>query len=228
MVKERYIRNIGTLTAEEQERLSVSRVCIVGSGGIGGFVFEELLRAGVENITIVDGDTFAENNLNRQLLSDEDSIDEPKILAAEKRAFLINSDARINAIEEFLTEKNADDIIADCDVVIDALDSIDSRKILARACERQKKILIHGGIWGWLAEVAVILPGSRLMEAIYPEDISDSADQRSIVSTVAICASLQAAEALKILCGRKSVLENRILYADLEEMDFTIGKLAAI
>ena len=69
MMENRYKRNIGALTIEEHEKLKQFKVCVVGCGGLGGYIIEMLGRIGVGNITAIDGDVFDESNLNRQILS---------------------------------------------------------------------------------------------------------------------------------------------------------------
>ena len=78
MFENRYERNIGTLTPEENEKLQTFRVCAVGCGGLGGYVIEELARLGIGHITAVDGDVFQDSNLNRQLFSTEEVLGKSK------------------------------------------------------------------------------------------------------------------------------------------------------
>lgn len=125
-------RQISIISKEKQERFQKAHITIIGSGGLGGFALENIIRLGAENIKIVDPDKFSISNLNRQLLATNETIDTYKAVAAKERAQLINPQVKIETITEFFTEENAENIVKDSDIVIDALDNILSRVILAR------------------------------------------------------------------------------------------------
>ena len=122
-MQERYIRNLGPLTEEECLLLRQRRVFLAGCGGLGGYLLEHLLRAGVGAITVCDGDTIVPSNLNRQLLADMESLGRSKTEAACARAALVNPEAAVEARPVFLTADNALGLIAGPDLALDALDS---------------------------------------------------------------------------------------------------------
>ena len=130
-MQERYIRNLGPLTEEECLLLRQRRVFLAGCGGLGGYLLEHLLRAGVGAITVCDGDTIVPSNLNRQLLADMESLGRSKTEAACARAALVNPEAAVEARPVFLTADNALGLIAGHDLALDALDSPAARRILA-------------------------------------------------------------------------------------------------
>ena len=134
----RYARNIPALTEEECALLRQKRVLVVGCGGLGGHIIDQLARIGVGFLRVVDGDVFESSNLNRQLLSEAALLGVSKAKAAAGHIARVNPDVMVEAVWEFLTESNAAALLAGCDVVMDALDNIQSRKILAAACERAK------------------------------------------------------------------------------------------
>ena len=86
----RYTRNMETLSKEENDRLKEFKVCVVGCGGLGGYVIEMLGRIGIGHITAVDGDGFDESNLNRQILSDTYCLGKNKAVAAKERMERVN------------------------------------------------------------------------------------------------------------------------------------------
>ena len=216
-MEERYIRNLGALTEKECTLLHTKTVFVAGCGGLGGYLIEMLLRLGVGTIRAADGDTFEASNMNRQLLSSPSSLGQPKAEAAAARAALVNPDVRFVPIPEFVTEENAAELIRGCDVVLDALDNIGARRILARACAKENIPLIHGAICGWSAQAAVILPGDDLIDRIYPEGVSLSS-KASLSFTPPFCAALQTALCTRLLTGRP--LETGRLYiADLLDME---------
>lgn len=220
-MESRYDRNIGAFEPEEMERIRRKNVCIAGCGGLGGYVLEELLRAGVGSITAVDGDRFEESNLNRQLLCTMENIGCGKAEEARLRGRKVNPDVAVRPVWEYLTRNNAAEILQGADAAVDALDSPESRLILAEACESLKIPLIHGAIGTWYAQAAVILPGSGLMQRLYvPEDRAAGSSTLSFVP--ALCASVQAAETLKILAGRESVLAGKVLLMDLKRQEYEL------
>lgn len=221
-MQERYIRNLGPLTEEECLLLRQRRVFLAGCGGLGGYLLEHLLRAGVGAITVCDGDTIVPSNLNRQLLADMESLGRSKTEAACARAALVNPKAAVEARPVFLTADNALGLIAGHDLALDALDSPAARRILASACRQAGIPLVHGAIRGWYAQAAVILPDSGMMEQLYPADAPAAPDQGSLSPTVGLCAAIQAGEAVKLLCGRPSPLAGRLLWVDLVEQEYQV------
>lgn len=221
-MQERYIRNLGPLTEEECLLLRQRRVFLAGCGGLGGYLLEHLLRAGVGAITVCDGDTIVPSNLNRQLLADMESLGHSKTEAACARAALVNPEAAVEARPVFLTADNALGLIAGHDLALDALDSPAARRILASACRQAGIPLVHGAIRGWYAQAAVILPDSGMMEQLYPADAPAAPDQGSLSPTVGLCAAIQAGEAVKLLCGRPSPLAGRLLWVDLVEQEYQV------
>lgn len=223
-MEDRYLRNIPALTQDECAALSCKRVLIVGCGGLGGNLISIFARIGVGNLRIVDGDVFESTNLNRQLFSEVPVLGQNKARVAAQRVARINPEITVEAVEAFLTEENASMLLQDCDIVVDALDNIPSRRLLAAACERAGLPLVYGAISGWVAQSALSLPGDKLVEKLYPEDTL--VRDKSVLSfTPALCASMQAALCIKYLTGRQ-VEPGRIYYFDLLNQEFEIIPMA--
>lgn len=224
-MEQRYVRNLGALSPAECERLRQKRVCVVGCGGLGGYVIEQLARMGVGTLTLVDGDVFDESNLNRQLLCLEASIGQGKAKAAVARAAAVNSQVQAVAVPQFLTADNAADILQGHDLAIDALDGIPARHILANACAALSIPIVHGAIGGWNAQVTVVLPNSGVYSMLYPEGaVAQAAGNPAF--TPALAASIQAAEAVKLLVGRESTLAGRLLLIDMLYHTYDLIQLA--
>ncbi|MBP5240082.1 MAG: HesA/MoeB/ThiF family protein [Oscillospiraceae bacterium] len=216
-MEERYIRNLGALSEEECAQLRKKTVLVAGCGGLGGYLIEMLLRLGVGEIRAADGDRFEASNLNRQLLSVPGLLGKPKAEAAAERAETVNPDVRFLAVPEFVTETNVMELVRGCDAVLDALDNIASRNMLAKACAEAQVPLIHGAICGWTAQAAVVMPGDALMEQIYPEGAALTS-KASLSFTPPFCAALQTALCVRLLTGRE--METGKLYvADLLDME---------
>jgi molybdopterin/thiamine biosynthesis adenylyltransferase len=91
----RYERNFPAVSLEEQEMLGKKRVLVAGCGGLGGYVLEYLGRIGVGHLTAVDDDVFTDSNLNRQLLSTEETLGRPKPVCARERMAVVNPNVRV-------------------------------------------------------------------------------------------------------------------------------------
>ena len=215
----RYSRNIPALSEAECAVVHGKTVAVIGCGGLGGYLIEFLARVGVGSIRCVDGDVFEESNLNRQLLSTVSLLAASKANTAAERVKAINPHVQVSAFPVFLDETNARELIAGCDAVLDALDNIDARRILANACKMENIPYIYGAIAGWVAQAAICMPGEQLIEKLYPEEtvIKD----KSVLSfTPALCASMQAALCVKLLTG-KPVETGVLHYADLLYEEYT-------
>ncbi len=221
----RYSRNAGVVSPEEQQSLSQKSVCVIGCGGLGGGVIENFVRIGVGKLTVVDSDVFDETNLNRQILSNEANVGRSKALEAAEQMKLINSDVEITPIQAELTGENCRQLIAGHDLVIDAVDNINTRYILEAACEKEQIVLIHGAIGGWSGQVAVVRPGDDLISKIYPGDKGDTAVDTSAGNpsfTPAIISGIQVAEAVKVLLDKEDALYNKLLMIDLSEHSYEV------
>ena len=214
----RYARNIPALTEAECALLRRKRVLVVGCGGLGGHIIDQLARIGVGYLRVVDGDVFEPTNLNRQLLSELPLMGMSKAKAAADRIARVNPDVTVDAVEAFMTADNVRDLIAGCDAVVDGLDNIPSRRILAAACAEADIPYIFGAIQGWVAQAAVSMPGDRLIHTLYPEEILIR-DKSVLSFTPALCASIQSALCVKLLVGR-SVNTGTVYYFDLLNQEF--------
>lgn len=223
----RYIRNMNMLTKEENERLKNFKVCVVGCGGLGGYIIEFLGRLGIGSITAVDGDVFDVTNLNRQILSDETVLGKSKAFIAKLRMEKVNSEIEINAIPSFFTKENGMDIIKNHDVIVDALDNLSVRLCLQECCKEQSIPLVHGAIAGWYGQVCTIFSGDDTLNKIYPKetDRGIETDLGNPSFTPALVASIQVSEVLKILLNKGQLLRNQLLTINLLDHDYEIISL---
>ena len=135
-----------TLIGEDNvNKLKKANVLIVGLGGVGGYVLETLVRSGVYNLTIVDGDIVELSNLNRQIISKRDVIGRPKALVAQARTLEINPDVNLRVINEFISEDNFSLLNIDSfDYVIDACDDLNLKLLLIKNADKYKLISSMG------------------------------------------------------------------------------------
>lgn len=135
-----------TLIGEDNvNKLKKANVLIVGLGGVGGYALETLVRSGIYNLTIVDGDIVELSNLNRQIISKRDVIGRPKALVAQARTLEINPDVNLKVINQFISEDNFSLLNIDSfDYVIDACDDLNLKMLLIENADKYKLISSMG------------------------------------------------------------------------------------
>ena len=214
----RFSRNIPALTEAECSLLREKQVLVLGCGGLGGHIIDQLTRIGIGHLRVVDGDVFEETNLNRQLLSQVPLLGVSKANAAAAHIAQVNPDVTVDAVDAFLTEENVRELTAGCDIVMDALDNIPARRTLSRACAEAGIPYVYGAIQGWVAQAAVSMPGDGLIETLFPEDVK--IQDKSVLSfTPAMCASMQTSLCVKLLTGRP-IETGTVYYFDLLNQEF--------
>lgn len=217
-MEERYIRNLGALSAEECAALRGKKLLVAGCGGLGGYLIEYLLRLGVGEILAADPERFEITNLNRQLYCTEETIGRYKAETAARRAAALGRSRALTGHVCRLDERTLPGLLRGCDAALDALDNVESRRLLKAACDREGVPYIFGAVSGWVAQAALSLPGDALPELLYPEGYE--AENGSVLPfTPALCAAMQASLCLRFFCGRP-VEAGRLYSFDLQSMDF--------
>ena len=220
----RYLRNKTTISAQENEVLLASKVCVIGCGGLGGYVIEMLGRIGVGVITAIDGDVFDESNLNRQILSDAETMGQSKAFTAQKRMALVNPEVTVKPIQAFVTKENAEALLMGHDVIVDALDTIQIRLLVQDVAEKLKIPFVHGAIAGWYGQVSTIFPGEHTLHKIYKNDTPRGAENKlgNPSFTPALVSSIQVSEVIKILLQRGNLLRNKLLFTNLLDQEYEV------
>ena len=214
---ERFSRQLPLLGKEGQKRLADAHILILGCGGLGGYLADNMARLGVGHLTLTDGDTFSPSNLNRQRFAFPDTLGRNKAETAAEALRGLCSDVR--AVPEFLTEDNADARIAGHDLVLDALDRVDARLWAEDACERANIPLIHGAVDGWAMHCTTVLPGNRTLHRLYKDAPARSERIPSLAFVVAACAAEESAEALRLLTGSKPLYAETVFFRDFQSLD---------
>ncbi|MBN1691643.1 MAG: HesA/MoeB/ThiF family protein [Dehalococcoidia bacterium] len=222
----RYLRNIGTSGIEGQLRLLRSTVAVCGAGGLGGSVIELLARQGIGHLVIIDNGRFVENNLNRQIMSDEDVLRQSKVKVAAQRVRRINSAIKVTKYSTYIDSSSVDGLLTGCDVVVDALDSLTSRMVVESSCRKLGLPFVHGAIAGYCGQVMTVLPGDKGLAAIY----GPGCDLRGVEAvtgnpsaTPAAIAAWEVLEVVKLITGTGELVRNRLLF-----VDFADGSLESI
>ena len=198
------------LGEEGQKKLSTSRVAVIGLGALGSVVANHLARAGVGFLRLVDRDFVELDNLQRQVLYDEDDVRDalPKAVAAGRRLSKINSEIRLEPRVVDVSHATVEGLIQDVDLVVDGLDNFETRFTLNDACVKHAKPWVYGGCVGSYGMVMTVRPGQGPCFACLVGDTpapgsSPTCDTAGVLNTaVAVVASLEATEALKILIGK--------------------------
>jgi adenylyltransferase/sulfurtransferase len=207
------------------EKLKDAKICVVGAGGIGNPVVTQLVGMGVGKIRLVDRDVVEISNLHRQHLYTDLDVGKVKVEAALERLQKMNPGVEIEAIPISVTPFTAEDIIRDCNIVIDALDSIDARYALNDACLKLRIPFIYGGAIGMVGSVCTILPyESACLRCIFPElseeEMPTCSTEGVHPSILYLVAGAQVSEAIKIVVGQQPSLVNKLLYIDLNDLVF--------
>ena len=217
----RYTRNLGTVGMAEQMSLLRATVAVVGQGGLGGYVTEALARVGVGCLILIDGDSFEESNLNRQILGTEALLNVPKVEAARQRVVEINSSVDVITHAEWINAENASRLLEGADVVVDGLDRIPMRLTLQASAQAMGIPMVHGSIAGFLGQIMTICPGDAGLVALYGglEELPERGLETQLgvlAATPMAVAAWEAQEVVKILTGLGQPLRNKLLTLDME------------
>ncbi len=222
---ERYARNVILDEVGEmgQLKLLATKVLVVGAGGLGAPLLLYLAAAGIGTIGIIDDDTVDITNLQRQVIHDDASVDQPKVESAAKRLQALNPDITIDPINARLTPENAQDIITRYDVVADGSDNFTTRYLLNDRCYRLGKPLVSAALLRFEAQLSTFKAHLGDPHPCYrclfpeqpPEDLIPRCETAGILGPVAgVMGSLQATEVLKEILGIGDSLSGRLIMFD--------------
>lgn len=208
-----------------QLRLKQAKVCVVGSGGLGNPIATRLVSMGVGTLRLIDRDVVETTNLHRQTLFDDGDVGQVKVEAAARKLSRLNPECRIEPIPMSVNHTNAGEAIAGCDVVIDALDSVNARYALNEACVASGTPFVTGAAVGVTGQVFTVMPKtSACYFCIFPGLDEDSMPTCSVEgvhpSILSVVGGIEVAEAVKVIMGKRPSLSERILHIDLEDVAF--------
>jgi molybdopterin-synthase adenylyltransferase len=226
-MQKRYQRQImiESIGAEGQAKLAASRVLVVGAGGLGSPVLYYLCAAGIGGLGIVDPDRVSISNLNRQILHTEADLHERKTTSAAQKLRALNSQVMVREYAEMLSENNIRDIFLGYGVVVDCVDNLATRLLVARACHSLGIALVEGGINGFSGFVMSVKPGSACFGCLLNGTLIKDKMVPALGAAAGVAGSLQAAESIKLLLGIGEPLLNQVLFFDLLAQNFTRVKL---
>jgi molybdopterin/thiamine biosynthesis adenylyltransferase len=206
---------------EAQQRLSNSHALIVGAGGLGCPASLYLAASGIGRLTIADGDKVDATNLQRQILYRDKTVGERKSGAARDALHEVNPEVEVIALDARLADESLERAVSSADVVLDCTDNFATRHALNRACVKHRKPLVSGAAIRFDGQLAVF--DLRRREApcyacLFPEDASAEDVACSVMGVFSpltgTIGTLQAAEAIKVLCGIGTSLDARLQLFD--------------
>ncbi len=203
-----------------QEKLKRARVFIAGAGGLSAPVSTYLVAAGVGVIRIVDYDRVELSNLNRQVLHWEDDIGRRKADSATEKLKKLNQEVTIEAVAEMITEANVSQLVAGFDLIVDAMDNLETRYLLNKAALDQNIPFFHGAIYGFEGRAMTIIPGETACLRCVYRGVTTKGKFPVIGVTPAVIGCIQAAEVIKYIVGIGKLLTNRLLVYDGLNMEF--------
>jgi len=232
---DRYSRQImlEEIGYQGQLKLKQSKVCVVGVGGLGNPITARLAAMGVGKIRIVDRDVIELSNLHRQTMFNEDDVGQVKVETAAKKLRKLNPDTIIEELPVSINDYTAFDAVDGCDVVIDALDSVNARYSLNKACIEKKIPFVTGAAVGVTGQSFTILPNeSACYHCLFPALDEDSMPTCSIEgvhpSILSIIGGIEVSEAVKIITGKEPSLRDKVLHVDLENLIFNFTKVSKV
>jgi len=216
-----------------QLKLKQAKVCVVGVGGLGNPIAIRLAAMGVGKIRIVDRDVIELSNLHRQTMFNEDDVGQVKVETAAKKLRKLNADIIIEELPVSINDYTAFDVVDGCDVVIDALDSVNARYSLNKACIEKKIPFVTGAAVGVTGQSFTILPNeTACYHCLFPALDEDSMPTCSIEgvhpSILSIIGGIEVSEAVKIITGKQPSLKDKVLHVDLENLIFNFTKVSRV
>ncbi len=206
-----------------QRRLLSASAVIVGCGAIGAAAANLLVRAGVGRVRILDRDFVEPSNLQRQILFDENDARDalPKAVAAERKLRAINSGVQVEGIVTDLVPSNVQELLDGFDLILDGTDNFETRLLVNDFAVSASRPWIYAAAVASYGVTVAIRPGVTACLACFVDDqlaggLEDTCDTIGVLGPIVnLIASLEVAEALKLLTGQESALTNRLISCDV-------------
>ena len=217
-----------------QEKLLASRAVVVGCGAIGAAAAGLLVRAGVGRVRVLDRDFVEPSNLQRQTLFDESDASQslPKAVAAERKLTAINSDVAVEGVVADLGPQNTEELLSGFDIILDGTDNFETRYLVNDFAVKSNRPWIYAAAVASYGLTLTIRPGrtaclSCLLETGNGSGLEETCDTIGVLGPVVnLIASVEVAEALKLLAGREEALNGRLISCDVWSGHFQSVRVA--
>ena len=229
----RYSRHLSLdgFTQQSQEKLNVASVLIIGVGGLGTTASLYLANSGIGNITINDYDSVDITNLPRQILFNSEDLGKNKAEAAKKKLLIFNPNISVEISTDKLKEEELEELVLNVDVVLDCTDNIQSRLLINKVCIKSKRSLISGAAIRYEGHIAVfrydiaIKSCYRCLYEIQNENLENCEGSGILAPVAGLVGTIMATEAIKILVGQDSMLNNKLWALDAKNNTNQIIKI---
>lgn len=215
---ERYARHLvlAEVGGPGQQRLKAARVGLIGLGGIGAPAALYLAAAGVGTLRLIDDDTVALSNLQRQIVFDTADLGRPKVEAGADALTAVNPHVQMETVVERLTGANAARLIDGCDVILDGTDDFGTRFAVNAACMAAGIPLVSGALGRWSGQVGVFAgrPCYRCLVPAAPPEAETCARAGVVGALAGVVGSMAALETIKLITGAGTPLAGRLLIYD--------------
>ncbi|MBF9029103.1 molybdopterin-synthase adenylyltransferase MoeB [Rhodobacterales bacterium HKCCE3408] len=232
---ERYARHITLpeIGGAGQRRLKEAKVLVIGAGGLGSPVLFYLGAAGVGRIGVIDDDTVALSNLQRQVIHSDDRQGMPKVFSAQQAIAALNPFVDVLPYNRALTEDIAVELFSDYDLIVDGTDTFETRALVNRAAVAAGRPLLAGAISAWEGQVTLYDPagGAPCMACIFPEPpapgLSRTCAETGVIGALpGVIGSMMALEAVKEITHAGEGLRGRMLIHDALTVDTRVMRIA--
>jgi len=223
----RYRRQIGLpgLGEEGQTKLKKAKVAVAGAGGLGSPVCFYLAAAGIGTLKIIDEDRVELSNLNRQILHWTGDLGKSKTESAAAKIQAFNPQIRVETESARITKEKALTLFQGFDVIVDAVDNLETRYILNKTAIENNIPLIHGAVSGMEGRLMTILPGKTACLGCLYQGVTLNQIPPVIGATAGVIGSLQATEAIKYITGLGKLMTDELLIYDGLNLRFTTLKI---
>ena len=221
--KQRYDRQIIIPGIGEigQEKLKNARVIIAGIGGLGSPIAFYLTAAGIGTLRIIDNDRVELSNLNRQILHWDRDIGKEKAKSAHQKLTQLNKNVTIDTINATIDETNVSSLTTGFDVIVDAMDNLQTRYLLNKAAIEHKIPFVHGAVSGLEGRAMTIIPGKSACLGCLYHSGPPKRKFPVLGTTPAVIGAIEATEVIKYLTGIGTLITNRLLIYDGLNMKFS-------
>jgi molybdopterin/thiamine biosynthesis adenylyltransferase len=223
--KERYSRQLLSerIGEEGQKKLGEVKVLQIGAGGLGSPFAYYITAAGIGELTIIDNDEVSLSNLQRQILYNEQDIDQDKVEVAKQKLTALNSNVNIRTNKEYVDDESIQKYVDDIDFIVDCSDNMATKFLVNRVAIKNNIHCVIAGIKDFYGQIMTVNPrSSACYECVYSEqeEMKERETPLPIVGgTAGVLGSLEALEVIKTTLGLPN-LENKLLMVDLLNMTF--------
>ncbi len=219
----RYSRHIllDDIGIEGQEKILAAHAIVIGAGGLGSAAAPYLAAAGIGKITLIDHDTVDLTNLQRQIMHNQHSVGQAKVVSGKKMLEELNPEIKVVALQERATSDLLEKLLPTASVVLDCSDNFTTRHLVNAACVKHKVPLVSGAAIKFDGQVTVIDPrqaGTPCYACLFPADQEFNEVQCSTMGVfsplVGIIGSIQAAQALQVIMQIGQPLVGKLLLWD--------------